>query len=617
MGGGPNGTSYGIDADNEEVFYGQASLIYRLSKDWEIKVNDAFGVNRDDTASLNSFCNSCAILALNGTAQASGSTTASDVAGANIIALNSALTTSNALDVWNPAGASNRTSALIQQQLYSNNSRNDTQNTFNQLRIETSGPLFELPAGVVKVAGGGEWVNYHQLAYSNGTLGIGVQSNGATIQQFYSRRSVLSAYGEFNVPLISPDMGIGLVRSLTFDVSARYDKYSDVGPTFNPKYALDWRVSDDLKLRANYSTSFVAAPVGVAGDPTKGGEYSGGASLAPAFQVPIATFPTVTQLPGCNTAAVAAAGFCTIGSGTLAPGLSRQYGSALGGARPQTGNGVNIGADFSPTFLPGLIAHITYFDQKYKGGVTAPNITQITTIGVFNKLLTLCPSGCTQAQIDAFTRVPFGGTVAGSLPPVIYSLQNHDENNVLDLAITGIDFDARYDIPTDYGDFHVGDELTQYFTFDQSAVGAPSFNVLGTSGFNSTFPSIAYHNRSNFGWSNDALAADLFVNWIAPYRNVTNTAVHPTTLDANGNLAGGGDHVDAFVSLDAHISYNFDGGFFGGDQIYLDVQNLTDATPSFYNGTSKPSEVHSQAGENSFVSNPIGRLFSIGLRAKF
>jgi len=617
MGGGPNGTNYGIDADNEEVFYGQASLIYKLTPDWQIKINDAFGVNRDDTASLDSFCNSCAILALNGTAQAGGSTTTSDVAGANVIALNSALTPANALDVWNPAGASNRTSALIQKQLYSNNSRNDTQNTFNQLRIETSGPLFELPAGAVKVAVGGEWVNYHQLAYSNGTLGIGVQSNGATIQQFYSRRSVLSAYGEFNVPLISSDMGIALVQSMTFDVSARYDKYSDVGPTFNPKYALDWRVNDDLKLRANYSTSFVAAPVGVAGDPTKGGEYSSGASLAPAFQVPIATFPTVTQLPGCNTAAVAAAGFCTIGAGTLAPGLSRQYGSALGGARPQTGNGVNIGADFTPTFLEGLIAHITYFDQKYKGGVTAPNITQITTIGVFNHLLTLCPAGCTQAQIDAFTRVPFGGTVAGSLPPVIYSLQNHDENNVLNLAIKGIDFDARYDIPTDYGNFHVGDELTQYFSFDQSAVGAPSFNVLGTSGFNSTFPSIAYHNRSNFGWANDALSADLFVNWIAPYRNVTNTAIHPTTVDANGNLAGGGDHVDAFVSLDAHIAYNFDGGIFGGDQVYLDVQNLTDAPPSFYNGTSKPSEVHSQAGENSFVSNPIGRLFSIGFRAKF
>ena len=31
MGGGAKGTDYGIDADNEEVFYGQASLIYKLT----------------------------------------------------------------------------------------------------------------------------------------------------------------------------------------------------------------------------------------------------------------------------------------------------------------------------------------------------------------------------------------------------------------------------------------------------------------------------------------------------------------------------------------------------------------------------------------------------------
>ena len=617
MGNGTNGHDYGRDTENEEAYYAQAGATYRLTDDWEVKLTDAFGVNRDDTGSLNTFCASCATLALNGTAQTSGSTTASDVSGQNVISLNTSLTTANALDVWDPAGASNKTSTLIQKQLYSNNSRADTQNTFNQLRLEVDGPLFDLPAGAVKVAAGGEYVNYHQLAYSNGTLGIGVQSNGATISQFYSRRSVLSGFVEVNAPLVSSDMHVPLMQALTLDISARYDKYSDVGPTFNPKYGLDWKVTDDIKFRANYSTSFVAAPVGVAGDPTEGGEYGGGASLAPSFNVPIAAFPTVTSLPGCGTVQVTTQGYCTLGSGTLSPGLSRQYGSALGGAKPQTGNGVNLGFDFTPTFLPGLSVTLTYFDQKYKGGVTAPNITQITTISAFNHLLTLCPTGCTQQQIDDFTRVPEGGTVSGSLPPVIYSLQNHDENNVLNLAIQGIDLDARYDIPTDYGDFHVGDALTQFFVFDQSVVGGASFSELGTSGINSTFPSVAYHTRANFGWTNNVIAADLFVNWTAPYRNATNTAVHPITTDANGNFSGGGDHVSANVTLDAHVSYNFPDGMLQGDQVYLDVQNLADTTPPFYNGTSKPSEVHSQAGENIFISNPIGRIISLGMRATF
>jgi outer membrane receptor protein involved in Fe transport len=75
--------------------------------------------------------------------------------------------------------------------------------------------------------------------------------------------------------------------------------------------------------------------------------------------------------------------------------------------------------------------------------------------------------------------------------------------------------------------------------------------------------------------------------------------------------------VTANVTLDAHVSYNFPEGMLQGDQIYLDVQNLADTAPPFYNGTSKPSEVHSQAGENIFISNPIGRIISLGLRANF
>lgn len=617
MGTGPNGTDYGHDLDNEEAFYAQAALTYKLNADWQIKFTDALGVDRDDTNSLNTFCPSCATLALNGTGSTSGSTTASNVAGLNIVALNTPLTTTNALDVWHPVSG-NLTSTLVRQQLYSGTLNNDNENTFNQARLEIDGPVFQLPAGAVRVAAGGEYANYHQLNYSNGQLGVGNPSLGASISSFRSRRNVFSAFGEINAPLISEDMGIPLVQEVGIDVSARFDQYSDVGPTFNPKYGIDWRISPDIKLRANYSTSFVAAPLGVVGDPSKGGEYSGGASIAPAFNVPIAAFqPVITQLPGCNTVQVLAQGFCQLGSGTSAPGLSRQYGTALTNARPQTGNGINIGADFTPGILPGLVMNITYFNQEYKGGITAPNATQITSNPAFYHLLTLCPTGCTQQQINDFTRVPEGGTVSGTLPATIYDLQNHDETNVLNLSIQGIDLTARYDVATSYGDFHVGEGLTQFFVFDQNTVGGASFSELGTSGINSTFPSIAYHSRTDFGWSNDTVAADIFVNWTAPYTNASNTAVHPIITDANGNFSGGGDHVDANVTVDAHVSYDFDSGLLSGDQIYVDIQNLFDVDPPFYNGTSKPSEVHSQAGENIFVSNPIGRLVSVGLRAKF
>ncbi len=317
--------------------------------------------------------------------------------------------------------------------------------------------------------------------------------------------------------------------------------------------------------------------------------------------------------PGC--AGLVAGQSCTIGSGTGAPGLTRQYGGALSGVKPQTGNGWSVGADLTPSWLPGFIANITLFNQEYKGGVTAPNINQITTNAALYHLLTLCPGGCTQAQIDAFTRVPEGGTVNGTLPTVVYDLQNHDENNVLNLSIQGLDINVGYDIDTDYGTFHIGDAMTQFLTFDQNTLGGPSFSELNTSGINSTFPSVGLQNRTTLGWTNDIIDVVGFLNWTGAYRNAGNTTVHPILLDSNGNFAGGGDHVGANVTFDLHGSYNFSDGMFGGDQVYLDIKNVFDQTPPFFNYPNH-GDVLSNNGYNPFVSNPIGRLISLGFRAK-
>jgi iron complex outermembrane receptor protein len=609
-----DGTDFGRNILNEEAFYAQAALTYKISDNWQAKLTDATGVNHYDGSTLNGFCGSCANLALNGTAQANGSTTTTNVAGQNIIALNIPLTTTNALDVWTPSGAANKTSSLIRNQLYSNNSGGDTQNTFNQARLEINGPLFDLPAGEVKVAFGGEYANYHLYNFGTGSNGTGTQTNGATISIYRSRRNVLSSFGEINIPVISPEMNIPLFQKVQFDVSARYDKYSDVGPTFNPKYGIDWTVTDDIKFRANYSTSFVAVPVGISGDPAQGGRYSGtGASVAPLSPVPVSAFPDVVNIPGCQ--GLSAGQSCNLGS-TVNPGLIRQYGSALANARPQRGNGINLGVDFTPTFLPGLTLNATFFQQKYKGGITAPNHTQIVNTPSAYHLLTLCPNGCTQAQIDDFTRVNFGGAVAGQLPGTIYFLENHDENNVLDLSIEGIDLSANYVFDTSIGQFHAGVGLTQFTKFDEALLGGTSFSVLGTSAFNSTFPSVAMQSRSNLGWSDDVISVDAFMNWTSAYRNIGATAAHAPTADANGALVVGGDHVNANVTFDLHGSYNFQDGFLNGDQLFIDVKNVFDKEPPFYN-YAVPSNTNSSNGINTFVSNPIGRLVSVGIRAVF
>ena len=126
-----------------------SSLDYKFSDNWSLTLADSIGWNRSSLDGFKQFCAACATLALNGTTQSSGSTTASSVPGQNVVVLQLPLTTSNALDVWN-TGAANRTNPLVMDSLYTANTQNNNYNTFNQFRAVVQGDLFDLPAGPVK-----------------------------------------------------------------------------------------------------------------------------------------------------------------------------------------------------------------------------------------------------------------------------------------------------------------------------------------------------------------------------------------------------------------------------------------------------------------------------------
>ncbi len=608
MGNGPDGTNYGTTISQEDTAYATWVTTYSINDDWEARLSDGLSYNHNIAGSRNTFCSSCALLALNGTAQTSGSTTASDIASQNTITLNLPLTTANAMDVWNPA-SSNQTATAVQSNLYRGEVYQNDYTMHNQLKLDVDGPVFDLPAGPVKVAVGGEWQNWHLTHNSARSNGTGSLLLGQQNLFFHYQRTVLSGYAEINAPIISPDMGIPLVQKLTFDVSGRYDSYDDVGDTANPKFALDWQIIDGLRLRANYSTSFVAPPMGVLGDPALGGMYSGGAGVTNGgLVVPVAAYPQVTQLPGCAGATVT----CTLP--TSDQGLNRQFGGLVSNMKPQTGNGWSLGVDFAPSWLAGFSSNVTLFNNAFKGGVTNGSFALHTSTPSLQYKFQLYPNCATQAQIDAFTRVPQGALFNGTMPSCVLFTWNHDEINLLDLHIQGVDLTANYAFDTDWGTFEVGDSATIFTKFKQDAAGGPSFSVLGTVGLNVTFPSVQTQMRGHLSWSQGPLEGTVFVNYTSGYHYVGGTQINPIITDANGNFASGGDPVKANVTFDAHLAYNFENGWLSGDQIYVDAKNIFDRDPSFINGNTRGEGVGSP-GYDGFISNPIGRIVSIGLRA--
>jgi iron complex outermembrane receptor protein len=608
---GRQGNKYGIEQQSNDTLFLYGNAEYKLSTDWTAKFSDSFGRSRTNDARIGAFCPSCAILAINGTTQANASTTTTSVGGANIIALNLPLNSSNALDVWGANGGAS--SATVIKQLYSLNQNNTHWNSYNQSKLEVQGILAELPAGALRVAAGAEYMWVTQDVATVSTGGLGALGGGLSKYfQFSLARNVYSGYAELVAPLISQDMGVPLVQGFDIDLSARYDRYSDVGETSNPKIAANWTISDDLKVRANYATAFVAPPLAAIGIPSAGYKRiaTGVTQLTTLINVPVSLYPQVAGIPGCAGVTTT----CQLGS-SINPGLSRTYGIGPN-AKPETGNSWSVGVDFHPSFFPGFNSSITLWNNRFKAGADALGLTQEINIPSLNRL-TLCPTGCTASQINAFTNIANGGTLDSTLPSTVYFLRNDDLGNVVNLRVQGVDLSTVYDVATDgAGEFRLGLDLTWFTKFTQDFPGVV-YSMLGTSGSNNTFPSVAGHARLQAGWTLDRVSLDAFVNYTSAYHNWNNSSLIPVVSNSVGVPVGGGDKVDANTTLDMHAEYAFGNtGWFGDASAYVDVKNVLDSDPPFYSGNTAGIGLGGY-GYNGFLSNPIGRIFSVGFRTTY
>lgn len=136
----------------------------------------------------------------------------------------------------------------------------------------TRSDLFSLWAGDVGVAAGVEYRRETQLddrdenvdgtvTWFDTVLGVTQESNLFGVSPTPDNsgsRNVASAYVEFAVPLVSPEMNIPLMQSLRLQLAGRYEDYSDFGSVAKPKVAVAWDVIDGFRIRGAYSEGFRA-----------------------------------------------------------------------------------------------------------------------------------------------------------------------------------------------------------------------------------------------------------------------------------------------------------------------------------------------------------------------
>ncbi len=585
-----------------EAYYATGEIQWDINENFTLTGFGMVGRTETKSTTVGAICSSCAYLALNGTTNGAGNLNAPSIPGTNIRPTLLPLTTENALDLWRPA-ATNRTNPAVLEQIASEFSEGRVNQSIQQYRVILDGDLFELPAGTLRGAIGGELVKYTVTPQQVSSNGIGLPNSAAAFVE-YVEQDVESVFAELLIPVIGPAQGISFINSFELSLSVRRDEYPLFGSTTNPKFGFDWEVVEGFKVRGSTSESFVAPPMSTTANRYT---FSQHGAVGGTVNIPVANFPEARQIPGCENVAT----HCSVGSSTSRPGMFRLHTDP--NMAPQTGESWSIGFDWAPVSWDGRLA-VTYFENEFRGGVTAANFNMIVNTPGMEEKLAIYPNGATRAQINAHAK---GTRLASELDPNnVYFFFNRDMANVVNLNIGGWDIQGDYNIETsNLGRFTLGGSVLYIDKFDQFfGANGEVFSVLGTQGFNQTFSSVDMQVRADIGWEYGDFRARMFAYYTPSHLNWSSTSMDPIGLTSVGNPAGsGGDKVDAFTTIDINLSYNLSsipafGGALSDSVVFLDINNVFDEEPPFFN---------SPEGYGPYNANPIGRVVSAGVRFRF
>ena len=593
---GPGATITGI----AETYYGRLDLAYEISDQWDVTVGGLIGRDRAQQVNQGQLNGSVFNLA------ARGFTTAA-INGVNQTVVQ-ALTTANAIDVFGTG-----TSAATKAALIDNRQLQVGDQTIKNAYIKVSGDVAEISGGMIKLALGGELISYKLAQDIVRPNNLGVASANSQSLHIDYNRNVKSAYAELYIPVIKDSF----VKSFDINLSGRIDHYSDFGTTTNPKIAANIEVIEGVKFRGNWAQSFVAPALTSRGANAQGLTGESGFSGINGTGIPggsptilVANFPSIVNIPGAvltgtSTPCIAANSptSCTISTvnGVLITGGN-------GNLKPQTGEAYSLGLDLTPSFLPGFSLSITYWNNKLRGGITAPQGPLALGAADLSYLLTLIPAGAT-ANPALSTGLPQTATITTPY----YFVYNFQQNNVLNLNVAGLDIAANYRFETAGAKFNLGAAVTRKLKFDQffGAAGG-KFSVLGTAGFNTTFPSVKTEMRGSFGVETGGLSFDAFVNHLGGYTNWSGSVANAITR-TNGLPTGGGDLVKSFTTVDLHLGYKIEGiSAFSSLEVFVDGSNVFNTAPPQYNVFNTNGAI----AYDNINASPIGRVITLGLRVK-
>jgi len=413
------------------------------------------------------------------------------------------------------------------------------------------GTVARLPGGEVKLAAGGQ---IRRQTFTRSTENYVSTLSPVTTAIAPQQRDIAAVFAEVRAPLFGAGNARPGLRNLELSVAFRAEDYEDFGSTTNPKLGLVWSPIEPLAFRASWGTSFRA--------------------------------PSLNEL---NETVVIGA------TSTYENGVEKLAVIQLGGnidLQPETAETLTTGLDYERR--DGLRVSLSVFDTRFENRIGRPVAENIDNALVDPNLAAFVTRvdpavPADLAAIEALISDP------RFVPPGIYPADAYSAIldarwlNTGELHVRGLDFaiGRALSIGSDRIDLDVSGSWL--FDYDRKLTPTATREAL----LDQVGYPVDLRLKGGATWSRDTWSTRIGFNYVDAYRDPL------------------GPRVDRWITADTQIRWA-PASLLGvrGVDIALNVKNLFDAEPPFYDSASG-------YGYDAAQADPLGRVVSLQLTRRW
>jgi len=340
-----------------------------------------------------------------------------------------------------------------------------------------------------------------------------VQSSGISASHVAAHRDQQALWTEVNVPVL---------ESLELDGSVRYDRYSSVGHTTNPKISFRYQPLSNLTFRGDWSSAFVAPTLYDIASP-QSITYSSSGLYDPAL--------------------------CPGGKGT-GQYCSAQFRSLQGGnpkLKPEKSNQWNFGVVYEP--VHNLTTSADFWWYRIRDNIELPGDQEA---------LNADHNVCRYGQACA-------GNQKGA-PGTIYYFHN-TLANVGKIHTNGVDLSANYLLPTSFGNWTFNGNFTRVFQYNTDNGDGFHSQLNRMDGFNDYSVQFKWKGSATIGWSKGPWNAGVTGHYMSGYADYPIASSHYPVHS----------HVSSMTTFDVYAGYKGPHGL----QLTLGSTNVFNRKPAY------------------------------------